>query len=147
MRNLSRVCLSPPLGSSPDPSNMSHKQFVCAHQSAHLAYLIRMPNALSILLAYRTRDTRVQSLLLNSIWTFLALLGVGLCGFHIAPMFLVVGVFAYAICLCAWILWLAAGDILLEFALEDARFFELAIGCRALSVFTEMELSLSQSEN
>ena len=41
---------------------------------------------------------------------------------------------------------LGTGDILLKIAFEDQRFFELATGCRALSIFQDTELSLPQPE-
>jgi hypothetical protein len=126
---------------------MSHKQFIYAYESAPLGYLIRIPRALSILLTHKTRDARFQSLLVKSICACLAVLGAGLCGFQLMPMLLAVGVLAHVACLFSWILWLAAGDILLKFALEDERFFQLATGCKALSVFADTEFSLPQPEN
>jgi hypothetical protein len=40
-----------------------------------------------------------------------------------------------------------AGDILLDFAREDERFFELATRCHALSIFEDREFSPPQSVN
>jgi hypothetical protein len=42
---------------------------------------------------------------------------------------------------------IGAGDILLDFALEYERFFELATRCRALSIFEDTEFSLPQPVN
>ena len=60
------------------------------------------------------------------------------------PMLLAVCVFSLVAGLFAALLWLEAGDILLQFALEDERFFELATGCRALTIVEDPELSLPQ---
>jgi len=54
--------------------------------------------------------------------------------------------FAQGVCLFAVSLWLGAGDLLLEFALEDRRFFELATDCRALSILEDPDPSLPQPE-
>jgi hypothetical protein len=45
------------------------------------------------------------------------------------------------------VLCIGAGDILLDFALEDERFFELATRCHALSIVEDTEFSLPQSVN
>ena len=45
------------------------------------------------------------------------------------PMLLAVGVVAEGVFLFFLVLFIDAGDILLDFALEDERFFELAIRC------------------
>jgi hypothetical protein len=44
------------------------------------------------------------------------------------------------------VLSIGAGDILLDFAVEDENFFELATRCHALSVFKEVESCLPQPE-
>jgi hypothetical protein len=126
---------------------MSHKQFIVAYETGPLGYLISTPKALGILLAHRTRDVRFRWLLIKWMCTFFAVLGAGDCGFHLMPMFLAAGVFAHVVCLFALLLWLGAGDILLKFALEDESFFQLATGCRALSIFEDPECSLPQPEN
>jgi len=61
------------------------------------------------------------------------------------PMFLAVGVVTEGVFLLFLMLCIGAGDILLDFALEDARFFELATRCHALSIFDDTEFVLHQS--
>ena len=60
---------------------------------------------------------------------------------------LAAGVLAHVVFLVVWMLWLAAGDILLKFALEDERFFQVATGSNALSFFEDTEFSLPQPLN
>jgi hypothetical protein len=43
--------------------------------------------------------------------------------------------------------WLSAGDILLKLALEDERFYLLALERRALDVFEDTELSMGKCCN
>jgi hypothetical protein len=64
-----------------------------------------------------------------------------------AVLFLAVGVVAEGVFLSLLVLCIDAGDILLDFALEDERFFELATRSHALSVFEDTELSLPQPVN
>jgi hypothetical protein len=45
------------------------------------------------------------------------------------------------------LLFIDAGDILLDFALEDERFFEVAIRCHALGIFEDTEFAPPQSVN
>ena len=61
------------------------------------------------------------------------------------PMFLAVGAVAEGVFLFVLVLCIGAGDILLDFALEDERFFELATRCHALSIFDDTEFVLQQS--
>ena len=63
------------------------------------------------------------------------------------PMFLAVGVVAEGVFLFFLVLCIDAGDILLDFALEDERFFELAIRCHALGIFEDKEFAPAQSIN
>jgi 8-oxo-dGTP pyrophosphatase MutT (NUDIX family) len=63
------------------------------------------------------------------------------------PMFLAVGVVAEGVFLLFLLLCIGAGDILLDFALEDERFFELAIRCHALGIFEDTEFAPPQSIN
>ena len=63
------------------------------------------------------------------------------------PTFLAVGVVAEGIFLFLLVLCISAGDILLDFALEDEPLFELATRCQALSIFEESEFSLPQPVN
>ena len=63
------------------------------------------------------------------------------------PLLLVLGVVAEGIYLFFLVLCVDAGDILLDFALEDERFFELAIRCHALGIFEDTEFAPPQSIN
>jgi hypothetical protein len=96
-------------------------------------------------MVHKIRDDRFQSLLVKGPGRLLALLAAAYCAFNLMPMLLAVGVSALGACLFAALLWLEAGDIFLEFALEDERFFELATGCGALSIVEDPEWSLPQA--
>jgi hypothetical protein len=126
---------------------MSHKQFLCAHETTSLGYLISMRKALGMLLVHKIQDARLQLLLRK--WTFIlfGVLAACICGFNCLPMFLAAGLLAQGVCLFAVLLWLGAGDLLLEFALEDRQFFELATECGALIVFEDTDFSLPQPDN
>jgi hypothetical protein len=113
---------------------MSHQQFISANDAGPLGFLISTPKTLRILLEQRFRDARFQALLVDWACALLALLGAGICGFRILPVFLAVGVIAEGVFLFLLVLCIGAGDILLDFALEDERFFDLATRCRALSI-------------
>ena len=106
-----------------------------------------MPKALRILLVHKILDTRFQLFLVKWACSFFAILGVGICGFSLLPMFLSVVLFALGISLFALLLWLEVGDIFLRFALEDRCFFELATGCHALDIFEDTEPSSFQPDN
>ena len=127
--------------------NMSHKQFRFAYESAALGYLISIPKALSMLLAHKGRDARFQFLLVKWACSLMTVLVASVCVFNLVPMFLAVGIFAQGIYLFALLFWLGTGDIFLKFALEDEWFFAQAIGCHAISVFEDTELSLPQPGN
>ena len=105
------------------------------------------PQALRILLVHKIRETRFKLLLFHWVCTLLALLGAGICGFSFMPMLLAVGVVAEGVFLFFLVLFIDAGDILLDFALEDERFFELAIRCHALGMFEDTEFASPQSVN
>ena len=124
--------------------DMSHKQVITAYGAVPLGFLISMPKALRILLVHKILDTRLQLFLVKWACSFFAVLGVGICGFSLLPMFLFVVVFALGISFFALLLWLGLGDIFLRFALEDRCFFELATGCHALDIFEDTEPSLRQ---
>src|ERR1700674_3405122 len=111
---------------------MSHNQFISGYEAVSLNYLVSTPKALRILLIHRRGDNRFQLLLFKSVCTLLAVLGAGICVFSLVPTFLALGVVAQGACLFALLLWLSAGDIFLEFALEDQWFFDLAMACQAL---------------
>jgi hypothetical protein len=127
--------------------DMSHKQVITAYGTVPLGFLISMPKALRILLVHKILDTRFQLFLVKWACSFFAILGVGICGFSLLPMFLFVVVFALGISFFALLLWLGLGDIFLRFALEDRCFFELATGCHALDIFEDTEPSPFQPGN
>jgi hypothetical protein len=74
-----------------------------------------------------------QLLLFSWACSLFAVLGASICGFSFMPMFLAVGIVAEGVFFFFLVLCITAGDILLDFALEDERFFELAMRCHALS--------------
>jgi hypothetical protein len=123
---------------------MSHGQFIVAYETVPLGLLISTPKTLRILLVHKIQETRFQLLLFYWVCTLLALLGAGICGFSFMPMLLAVGVVAEGVFLFILMLCVGAGDILLDFALEDERFFELATRCHALSVFEDTEFAPPQ---
>jgi hypothetical protein len=123
---------------------MPHKKFIFAYETGPLSYLITMPKALPIMVAHKIRDARFQLLLVKAACALLAALGAGICGLHLMPMFLAVGIAAHGVFLFAFVLWLGLGDIFLTFALEDERFYELATERNALDVFEERGFSLPQ---
>lgn len=122
---------------------MPDKIFAFACESSPLGYLISMREALSILLVYKIRDSRLQLFLLKWACALIAIVGVEFCGFKLMPMYLAASLVAPCVCLFLLSLWLSAGDILLKFALEDDGFYLLALESRALDVFEDTELSLT----
>jgi hypothetical protein len=127
-----------------NPTCLPHEQFLLANQTPSMGFLISIPRALALLMVHKIRDDRFQALLVKTARTLLALLFAAFCGFKLMPILLAVCVSSLVVGLFAVLLWLEAGDILLEFALEDERFFELATGCRALTIVEDPELSLPQ---
>jgi len=123
---------------------MPYKKFIFAYEFGPLGYLISMRKALSILLAHKIRDSRLQMFLLKWAGTLLVLAGAGVCGFNLMPNLLATGIIAPGILICSLLLWLGAGDIFLKFALEDEGFYNLATQSHALSVFEDTESSLPQ---
>jgi hypothetical protein len=126
---------------------MPHKMFIIAYKNGPLGYLISTRQALGVLLAHKIRDSRLQMFLLKWAGVLLAVLGAGICGFNLMPIFFATGILAPSICLLVLFLWLGAGDIFLRFALEDEHFYNLATQSRALSVFEDTEISMPQSVN
>ena len=118
-------------------SGMSHRQFTVAYETVPLDLLISTPKTLRLLLTHKIRETRLQLLLFNWICILLALLAAGICGFNFMPMLLAAGIVAEGVFLFLLMLCIDAGDILLDFAREDERFFELATRCHALSIFED----------
>jgi hypothetical protein len=127
-----------------DRTKMLRSKSISAQETAPLGYLVSTPKALRILLTHRMRDARLQRLLAQSACIFLALIGAGVCGFLLIPTFWAVSVFAPGIFLFALFISVGAGDLFLEFALEDERFFEMATQNNALSVFEDEDQSLPQ---
>jgi hypothetical protein len=126
---------------------MSHGQFIAAYETVPLGFLISTPKTLRILLVHKIRDAKFQLLLINWACTLFAVLGAGSWAFSLMPMFLAVSVVVEGVFLFLLVLCIEAGDILLDFALEDEPFFELATRCHALSIFEETEFSLPQPVN
>lgn len=126
---------------------MPHKLFIFAYETGPLGYLISTRKALSVLMAYKIRDSRFQLFLLEWTGILLAVLGAGICGFILMPMLVALGVVAPALCFFGMILWITFGDIFLKFALEDERFYNMATETHALSVFEDTEFSLPQPGN
>jgi len=126
---------------------MPYKIFVVAYKNGPLGYLIRMPQAVCILLNYRIRDSRLHFFLVQWVGALLVVLGAAMCGFDLMPMLLAAGVFAPCLGFFAFLVWLGAGDIFLKFALEDERFYELATESKALSVFEDTDSSLPSPGN
>ena len=125
---------------------MPHKMFLLAHQNCPLGYLIAIPKAVYILLNHKSRDSRVRLFLVQWAGALLAIFGAGLCGFSVMPTSIAASVFAPVTCFFAFLVWLNAGDIFLEFALEDEGFYDLATKTHALSVFLDPD-QLPSSRN
>jgi hypothetical protein len=123
---------------------MPDKIFVFACESSPLGYVISMREALSILLAHKIRDSYLQLFLLKWAGALMAIVGAEVCGFNLMPMYLAIGLLVPCVCLFLLSLWLSTRDIFLKFALEDERFYLLALERRALDVFEDTELSMAQ---
>jgi hypothetical protein len=123
---------------------MSHGQFTVAYETVPLDLLISTPKTLRLLWIHKIQEARFQLMLFNWACTLLALLAAGICGFSFMPMLLAAGVVAEGVFFFFFVLCIDAGDILLDFAREDERFFELATRCHALSIFEDTEFAPSQ---
>ena len=126
---------------------MPDKIFVFACEASPLGYLISMREALSILLAHKIRDSHLQLFLLKWAGALIAIVGAEVCGFNLMPMYLAVGLLVPCVCLFLLSLWLSTGDMFLKFALDDERFYLLALERRALDVFEDTELSMGKCCN
>jgi hypothetical protein len=118
---------------------MSHKHFISGYKT--FDYLVSTPKALRILLLHRRRDDRFQLLLFKAACTLLAVVCGGMCVFSFTPTLLAFGLVAQGVGLFGFLVWLRAGDVFLECALEDEWLFELATERRALSIFEDTERS------
>jgi hypothetical protein len=121
---------------------MPYERFVSVYQTGPLGYLISTRKALAILLTHKIADARFQRLLAQWIASLLALIAFVVCAFFLVPAFWAVSAFAPGICLFALFISLEAGNLFLQLALEDERFFEMATQSKALLVFEEDEQSL-----
>jgi hypothetical protein len=126
---------------------MPYKKFILAYRNGPLGYLIAIPKAVAILLNHKIRDSRLQFFLVQWTGSLLVILGAAICGFSLMPIFLAAGVFAPGLCFFTFLVWLAAGDIFLKFALEDERFYNLATESQALSVFEDTDSSTPSPTN
>lgn len=118
---------------------MPHQKFVLAYYNGPLGCLINTQKALGILLVHKIHDPRFRLFLFKWIAALLLLLGAGLRGFHLMPIFLALVLFSATISLCSFVFWLGSEDLFLKFALEDEGFYNLAIQRRALSVFDDID--------
>ena len=127
-------------------ANMLPSNFLPTRQTGPLSYLVHTRKALGILLTQKIQDGRLQRLLAKLACLLLAIIGTGVCGFFLVPTLWAVGAFAPAIFLFGLLLSIGAGDLFLKFALEDERFFEMAIKNHALSVFEDTDQSMPQPD-
>jgi hypothetical protein len=123
---------------------MPHEKFVFAYETGPLSYLVSTRKALRILLVYKIKDPRFQRLLAQWICSLLVLIGAATCGFLLVPSLWAAGGLAPGVCLLALFVSVGAGDLVLQLALEDERFFEMATRNRALFIFVDDEASLPQ---
>ena len=121
---------------------MPYERFVSVYQTGPLGYLISTRKALGILLAHKITDARFQRLLAQWMASLLALIAFVVCAFFLVPAFWAVSAFAPGICLFALFISFEAGNLFLQLALEDERFFEMATQSKALLVFEEDDESL-----
>jgi hypothetical protein len=126
------------------PTIMFRSKLISARPRGPLGYLVNTPKALRILLTHKLSDTRFQHLLVRSVCLLLPIIGFGICGFYLVPTFWAVSAVTPVIFLFVLFLSIGAGDLFLQFALEDDRFFEVATKNRALSVFEDDDQSLPQ---
>jgi hypothetical protein len=126
------------------PTNMLRRNLITISPKNPLGYLVNTPKALRILLTHKLRDVRFQRLLTRSVCLLLLIVGFGVCGFFLVPTFWAVSAVAPVMFLFALFLSIGAGDLFLQFALEDERFFDVATRSHALSVFQDDDQSLPQ---
>jgi hypothetical protein len=127
-----------------DHTCMAPEYFVLADETVSPCFMISVPKALRLLKIHKIQDDRFRSFLVKWAYRLLAFLAGAYAGFNLLPIWLAVGGSILGACLFAALLWLEIGDILLEFAREDKRFFQLATACSALSIVENPEPSLPQ---
>jgi hypothetical protein len=123
---------------------MPYEKFVFAYETGPLSYLVSTRKALQILLTHKIKDPRFQRLLAQWICSILVLIGAAACGFSLMPSLWAVSGLTQGLCLFAFLISVGAGDLFLQLALEDERFFEMATRNRALLIFVDDEQSLPQ---
>jgi hypothetical protein len=126
------------------PTFMAHKKFVLAYYNSPLGCLINTRKALGILLVHKIHDSRFWLFLLKWVAALVLLLGAGLRGFHLMPIFLALVLFAATISLCAFLFWLGSEDLFFKFVLEDEGIYDLATRSRALCVFDDTDSTRPQ---
>ena len=118
---------------------MPRKMFISTYETGPLGYLITARKALRVLLANKKQDSRLQLFVLKWTGALLAMVSAAIFEFSLVPMFLAMSIIVPCVCFFSLLLWLAAGDIFLKFALEDEGFFNAATASNALSVFEDTE--------
>jgi hypothetical protein len=118
---------------------MPHKEFVLAYYSSLVGCLIDTRKALGILLVHKLHDSRLRVFLFKWIAALVLLLGAGLRGFNLMPIFLTLVLVSMTIAFCAFFFWLGSEDLFLKFVLEDEEFYNLATQSRALSLFNDID--------
>jgi hypothetical protein len=118
---------------------MPHKEFVLAYYNSPLGCLIDTRKALGILLVHEIHDSMLRVFLFKWIAALVLLLGAGIRGFNLMPIFLTLVLFSVTIAFCALFFWFGSEDLFLEFALEDEEFYNLATQSRALALFNDTD--------
>jgi hypothetical protein len=118
---------------------MPHKKFVLAYSKGPISCLINTGKAFDILLFRKIHDSRLQLFALKWVIALVLLLGAGIRGFNLIPIFLALVLFSVTISFVAFLFWLASEDLFLKFVLEDEEFYNLATQSRALSVFDDTD--------
>jgi len=133
-----------PFAPSKNRFDMPHEKFVSAYETGPLGYSISTRKALRILFARKMNEPRFQRLLAQWASSFLALVGIAVCAFFLLPAFWAASAVAHGICLFGLFMSIGAGDLFLQLALEDGRFFEMATQSNALWLFEDDDQSLPQ---
>jgi hypothetical protein len=118
---------------------MPHKKFILAYYTGPLGCLINTQKAFGILLVHKIQDSRLQLFLLIWATALAVLLGAGISGFSLMPVFLALVLFSAIFSLCALLFWLGSENLFLKFVLEDEAFYNLATQSHALSVLEDTD--------